>query len=501
MHYRSIGFLIEKINLLREKHTEIEENIKDIPIVQLQECQKEAIAMGEHVEKLENIDETIIALLENYCESIYVLSVDKSSDSVKKLNVLLDELEQHIIGLPIKYRVVFLPYKVEMWDSLESIWKAFCKDDRFLCDVVPIPYFEANAREGKWEMRYDGNLFPSDVPIVNYSEYKLEEKKPDFAFIHNPFDKYNYVTSVYMDYYSWELKKNVFKLIYVPYYINSGRITETYKSLPSFQIIDYFIFQSDEAKESCANEKYYDRILPLGSPKVDKLVELCKTKVSMPEEWGNIDKSKKLLLLNTTINDLLHHEKKLFIKLMHCFDMLKKDERVQLIWRPHPLLEATIKSTRPELTDDFRDLMDYFLNNKIGVLDKTEDVSRVVACTDAYIGSAYSSIIILYTIAEKPVFLFDNDILSDECSNPKKNNTIKQLFKKNSHFDYYSFREWDGCTLNDFIQLVVSDDLADIRALQREEARRINAYTDGTCGQRIHDALVELLEKALWGED
>lgn len=41
-----------------------------------------------------------------------------------------------------KYRVAFFPYKADMWDSLESIWEEFSKDERFESAVVVIPYFQ-----------------------------------------------------------------------------------------------------------------------------------------------------------------------------------------------------------------------------------------------------------------------------------------------------------------------------------------------------------------------
>ena len=37
---------------------------------------------------------------------------------------------------------VFLPYKVSMWDSMETVWKAADKDPDCDAYVVPIPYFD-----------------------------------------------------------------------------------------------------------------------------------------------------------------------------------------------------------------------------------------------------------------------------------------------------------------------------------------------------------------------
>ena len=66
---------------------------------------------------------------------------------------------------------------------------------------------------------------------------------------------------------------------------------------------------------------------------------------------------------------------------------------IVIVWRPHPLLYATIKALRPEYADKYKALVDYYINNNVGVYDKTADISRAVAVSDAYIGSYYSSVI------------------------------------------------------------------------------------------------------------
>lgn len=40
-----------------------------------------------------------------------------------------------------KIKVAFFPYKISMWDSLESIWEAADRDESCECQVIPIPYY------------------------------------------------------------------------------------------------------------------------------------------------------------------------------------------------------------------------------------------------------------------------------------------------------------------------------------------------------------------------
>lgn len=46
-----------------------------------------------------------------------------------------------------------------------------------------------------------------EKPVMWYGNYDFEKRRPDMIYIHNPYDKYNYVTSVHPDFYSENLKR------------------------------------------------------------------------------------------------------------------------------------------------------------------------------------------------------------------------------------------------------------------------------------------------------
>ncbi len=388
----------------------------------LTSCQQAAISIGETLENSGEDDNGIVHLLEQYCEMIFGLSqleIIGASD-IQDVQLQLEEVRQRLVNFPTKYRVVFLPYKADMWDSLESIWRACEADPTCECDVVPIPYFELNREEKKWEPRYDGARFPKDVPITNYEYYKLEEMKPDIAYIHNPYDDCNRVTTVHPYYYSAELKKNARKLVYVPYFANAGFIAPDQQALPVCRNMDYMVVQSEAAKETCNQTHFYNKILPLGSPKFDKVIKKANSGLEIPEEWKWVIGGRKTLMLNTTINDLLVWGEKLIDKLRYFFELIKEESRVAIIWRPHPLLEATIKSMRPHLLDKYVELVSYFKHEEVGVFDLTGDVSNTVAIADGYVGSGYSSVINLFGVCGKPIYLFDNKFFEEVEPKTKK---------------------------------------------------------------------------------
>ena len=464
----------------------------------LTNCQEAAIALGENLESCTNpmdiraVKECgIIKKIEDFCEQVYICSQDFGVHNVMALKSLTAEISALLDKMPRTYRVVFLPYKASMWDSLESIWRCFASDERCETSVVPIPYFEANRQTNQWDTRYEGAQYPKDVPVVYFQNYLLGEKKPDLAFIHNPFDKHNYVTTVHPAYYSEELKKHCGKFAYVPYYVNPGFLSGNYNELPSLYRADYIVLQSEKGKETCKGFPYYDRVLPFGSPMFDKVIRLNNEGVAAPEEWAIDMTGRKKLLLNTTIADLLESGEKLMAKLRRFFEKVAAMDEIVIIWRPHPLLEGTVKAMRPQFVEEYQQLVDYFNENQVGVLDRTADVSRAIAATDAYVGSHYSSIIGLFEVCNKPVFCFDSqNIYEPEKEPERKRANAEDVFKMRDEFDFFTCHESMEYTFEDFVEDLVGDRLGKVLENQKIAETGISNNLDGTCGTKVHEYIM-----------
>lgn len=121
---------------------------------------------------------------------------------------MMETIEHKIeTKIPVdKIKIVFMPYKADMWTSLESIWYAAEADENYEVKVVPIPYYDI-ADMKNIHMKYDGDRFPPYVRITSYKEYAMEEEHPEMIFIHNPYDECNNLTRVPAYYYSSNLKK------------------------------------------------------------------------------------------------------------------------------------------------------------------------------------------------------------------------------------------------------------------------------------------------------
>lgn len=304
----------ETIRRMQEAHDEIKRCIEKGSAAQVQEiltdCQNAAIAIGTLIEDTEGEGYPAVTVLEEYCELVYQIHKSFNSNSSinsANANKIYQSLRQKLIkalnsirnDIQIRMETVFLPYKASMWDSLESIWKAADADPDCDAYVIPIPYFDKNPDGSFREMHYEGGRYPEYVPIVKYDEFNFEAHRPDVIYIHNPYDNFNFVTSVPPFFFSKNLKKYTNQLVYVPYFIldeikpyQDEQIEgmKHFVTTPAVFYADKVIVQSEDMKQvyikvlldaagshSGAAEKYWNhKILGLGSPKIDKVLNTRK---------------------------------------------------------------------------------------------------------------------------------------------------------------------------------------------------------------------------------
>ncbi len=357
----------------------------------------------------EEIENYIIVFKENKLERI-------NEEFFNSLYIKLNSIFKDINS--IKKEVVFLPYNATMWDSLESIWLAANEDERCECYVIPIPYYNKNQDSSLGELIYDGDKFPEYVPITHYSEYNLSERSPDIIYFHNPYDNYNRVTTVHQDYYSSKLKEYTNMLVYVPYFVVNHKLKEEFCILPGVKNANYVIVQSEEI----ANEykKYYlyqdrNKFLPLGSPKIDKVISMTKEEYNedeIPNDWKNKIKGKKVILYNTHLYSIMNDGEALIKKIKYVLSVFEKQRDVVLLWRPHPLSEKTAKSINPEILDKFKDLEEAVKNSETCIFDDTPNLHRSISISDGYFGDR-SSLVELFRNLKKPVMVQDINIQNE----------------------------------------------------------------------------------------
>ncbi len=405
------------------------------------QCQDAALQLGTSLEKFGEKYAPIVKLLESYCENLYQMSIHLSDETIccrlsEKIREQLTDFQNRIQDeMPDdRKEVVFLPYKASMWDSLESVWKAADEDENTDAYVIPIPYYDRNPDGSFGEEHYEGDQYPEYVPITHYNEYDFQWRRPDVIYIHNPYDNNNYVTSVHPFFYSENLKRFTEQLVYIPYFIlgeidpeNQAAVEKMkhFCTTPGVLHADKVIVQSENMKKIYVNvltdfmkeqsgkdtrEYWEKKILGLGSPKIDKVMTVRKEDMTVPEEWLKIIEKddgswKKIVFYNTSVQALLEHDEKMNRKIKDVLQVFKKhQEEIALLWRPHPLIEATLKSMRPGLWEEYKKIVDTYRAEGWGIYDDTADIDRAIALSDAYYGDK-SSIVQLYRNVEKPVMI------------------------------------------------------------------------------------------------
>lgn len=394
--------------IIMQKDTQ---SLMDI-LTQLQEAM---IQVGNTLEQeLPKADsQELINWLEQGCEDVWQCSQAKNEGEqiaiLLQLNDILSRVADRIAAQPIRKVVAFFPYKASMWECMESVWMAASEDKECDTYVVPIPYFD--LQDGQVKARhYEGTSFPSYVPITDYRNFPLEEYLPDMAYVHNPFDEYNKITSVLPQFYSAALRQYVEKLIYIPYFVTGEAVFVTHRELPSYYIVDYIVTQTEKMIESYAATIPQEKFLPFGSPVADRIIRLETEKPSIPEAWKSMLPNGKdfggcrTIMLNTSISLLLREKDRFLDKLQYLFTLTEKMKGLLLIWRPHPLLMSSARMVSEALADRLQALEDIFLARRLGVLDKSADVGVTVALCDAYLGETASSLIHMFGIAGKPRF-------------------------------------------------------------------------------------------------
>ena len=441
------------IQLLGEAHEEIRTNIEkknyEPVLVTLADCQDGAIALGNLIETAEGENCTTIPLLEKYCELVFQIHTDISNGDYvdalktdKSLRKALTQIENRVRNdIKVRKEIVFFPYNASMWDSLESVYLATKEDPD--CDVycVPIPYFEKRADGKLGQAHYEGAEYPKNIEITDWQTYNFEERRPDVMYIHNPYDASNRVTCVHPRFFSSNLKKYTDELVYIPYFVGpeidpkDQAAIERMKHfcfLPGVIHADKVILQSENhrqvyiaeyskaAKQFGLEAKHTDpeyleeKFLALGSPKFDKVLRTKKEDIDIPDEWISVIKKpdgsfKKIIFYNTSIQALLIHKEQMLKKMKYVLETFKENkDEVALLWRPHPLLESTIKSMLPRLWEEYDALTRKYREEGWGIWDDTKDMNRAVALSDAYYGDS-SSVLQVYQKTGKPVMVQNVD--------------------------------------------------------------------------------------------
>ncbi len=488
-------------------------------------------------------------LFDDLYKNLYFLTLGQdTTDTVQKLVQNIKETIENT--KPDKIEAAFFCYKASMSDSLESIYLAAKQDPACDAYFIPIPYFERSSDNSFSKACFEAEgYYSDDYVLTNWRDYDVEARHPDIIFIMNPYDNLNFVTSVHPDYYSSRLKNFTDALVYVdyglPFWIVRNPYTPEMKNLyhskpsmrPAHVHSDYVISYSKELAEGyipmfeeqpeimrrhgMTTQTLRKKFIALGSPKFDKVLHAQKDSYPLPEEWEKKMKGKKVVLYNTSIDEMLKStvpaegsadELLYFTKLKELIATFKNCEDVILWWRPHPLLECTLRSMRGFLYDTYRNIVQDFISSDIGIFDTTDNLHRAIVWSDAMI-SDESSLLLLYTALGKPFYI---PAISNRLPEPMQDNGSDFQAPLNSRLENMrcakgaNIGDWNCCIWWDnfleedrfrnihfnnyaerFLDFVLHPEhypnAEEHRLLQLQMYQDFVVNPDGTAGQKIYD--------------
>ena len=374
----------------------------------LQTMQEAVIHIGNSIEKQIADCEQIIETLTELAERIYELSFDGNHlkyKNLEKAKTLCEKAEKEMdIGIPDVYEILFLPYKVSMWDALETIYEAAILEKDCHVTVMPIPYYHMTEDRSNVELEYEGNQFPRNIEITDYRKYDIPEKFPDVIFIHNPYDDHNLVTQVPRCYFSSELMKYTVHLVYIPYKVCAERVRDSFCVMSGVRNAWRVFVQSETVREVYIKYNPQEKIAVTGSPKIDKVIRNAQYPPQMPEEWKSALDGKIVFLLNTHLNSIINHSEEMIKEVEGLIAFFEKREDIALLWRPHPLSVETAKTMNIKTVRAYQQLVERFKELKNGVFDQTSDPHQAIALSNAYIGD-WSSMVMMFGVTGKPIFI------------------------------------------------------------------------------------------------
>lgn len=504
------------LQLLDEAQAEVRRFLKTeqtaSALALLQQCQESAVHLGNLIEAEEGEGTAAVGLLEQYCEEIYQCyqkiergEWENEYKIYKVLNRALIRAGNSIKkDIKVYKEMVFLPYKASMWDSMESIWRAAEKDEHTVAYVIPIPYYDRNPDGSLGAMHYEGSQYPAYVPVIQYGSYDFEARRPDAVYIHNPYDNGNFVTSVHPDFYAGRLSRLTDMLVYVPYIVHSEEVDQSICDTAGIFYADRIFVQSETVRAQYVQgilrynpdaqlSQVQEKIVALGSPKVDKVLLGKKEAYSISPAWrdmlGPPDSPRMTVLYNLSLEFALAHTMgdgtAYLRKLQSVFAFFSQNKKATLWWRPHPLLEQTFFSIRPHIYSGYKRIVEAYKDSQIGIYDDSSNMDRAIAYADACYGD-WSSLNLLMQFVGKPVLIQDIKTAGSETKAVCSKEQIDGEFISENPYNSYILYESSngGFNLRGLIEHF--DIIQSYSAEQSAKYRAKFVHADGTAGEHIY---------------
>lgn len=404
----------------------------------LEKCQECAITMGESISERVKGCDTIIEILEEYCELVYQIYQMIADGEVPDANGVFQILQEQLTKIKeeclkdyeFKKKVVFVTYKASHWKSLESIWKAAKEDENSIVSVLVVPYFYKRADKSFIEEHYEKDLFPEYVEIEDYKTFDLKKYHPDIIYINSPYDEYNYLSNIHPAFYSSKLVDMCEKLVYIPWFVLSEfdredergwQSMQHFVTMPGVVNADQVIVQSEKMKQNYvdyltdwAGEEtrsiWEQKISGLGSSLMGMEDDREELEKIIPDRWKRFlykvnGERKKVILYSMSSASFIDYKEKAVDKLKRVLEIFKENmESICVLWYWDVVMEETLKANYPALWTEFCQIVERYQEEAWGIFETKADRKLMVRFSDAYYGDG-CAVSQMMVMAEKPVML------------------------------------------------------------------------------------------------
>jgi len=320
----------------------------------------------------------------------------------KKLELILQQMKNFSQN---KVKIVFFTQEYSIWPSLQSFYDACNNDERFIAQLVYIPFNHPNKKN----VYIEGQQVPNEemepywktgYPIMPCTMYDISKESPDVAVFVKPYDM------IPMQFYIHEVDKVVRHCIYISYGFETAAWNlDLCFRLPCQHVAWKFIVYGDIVKKFADKVSYNQgkNVVAWGHPRADYYSNVEEKRNSIPEEWKKKIKNRKTVLWNS------HHSLNegagagtFFIWKEEVFSYFNNHPDIVLLWRPHPLMFGALVNNRLMTESELNSLIETVEKKDNVILDSSLDYIKSFYASDAIITDG-SSFLIEYLYTERPL--------------------------------------------------------------------------------------------------
>lgn len=401
-------------------------------------AQELAVDFGTMIEQLYGEKHPTVGCLEDYCELLYRYTQNEADETavLESVSRISESVKKDIVD---RKEAVLVVSRTEEWKYIRSVYESLKNQDLYIY-VVVVPYYHKHYDGSLYDGRYEYDEFcrlmenePAQVKLVQYNQYDIVLHHPDYVYIQNPYDRWDYGISIHPDYYTDKLVRNCENMIYVPPFAldeNTVRDEREYHNMNSYVTVPGVVrankvyVQSENMRTGYIDKLtgwagegsrgvWENKITDGGTQTADyeayKKSRSAQSDKDLPEEWKKLlgDGKRKMILYHNEAAFFLENREKAIEKIERAFNVFVDNGcDTIMLWNVAEETLDVIRRVAPELTEGIRNLAEKA--GMIGICD-ISDGKRAVMAADAYYGDG-CYLARMCQLAGKPIMIENIDV-------------------------------------------------------------------------------------------